>query len=57
MDDGNGNYVIGSTKIPKHFFDMEMERPDIPEEFNKKVYKLIEMACDDQRRCQMAINW
>jgi len=54
---GNGNYVLGHTQVPKSFFDIEMDRPNIPEEYNKKVFALIEMACDDERRSQKAINW
>jgi len=27
-----------------------MPRPDMPEEFNKKVFGLIELATDDSRR-------
>jgi hypothetical protein len=30
--------------VPKEFFDLEMTRPVILEEFNKKVFALIEMA-------------
>jgi len=54
---GEGNYLLGNTQVPKPFFDIEMDRPNIPEEYNKKVFALIEMACDDERRSQKAINW
>ena len=44
-------------KVPREFLDLEMERPNIPEEYNKKVFALIEMATDDGRRCQRPLNW
>ena len=47
-------YLLGPpphAKIPKEFLDLEMDRPNIPEEYNKKVFALIEMATDDVRRC------
>ena len=56
-ENGSGNYILGHTQVPKSFFDIEMDRPNIPEEYNKKVFALIEMACDDERRSQKAINW
>jgi len=49
--------MLGNTPVPPHYLDLEMERPDIPEEFNKKVFALIEMATDDAHRSQRAINW
>jgi hypothetical protein len=30
--------------VPRELFDLEMEQPKISEEFNKKVFELIEMA-------------
>lgn len=59
-DAAKGCYIFGSTKkwkVPKELLDLEMDRPDIPEEFNKKVFTLIEMATDDTRRCQKSIIW
>jgi phosphatidylinositol kinase/protein kinase (PI-3 family) len=52
-----GQYVLGSHRVPRSFLDLEMDRPNIPEEFNKKVFQLIEMATDDTRRCQKQIYW
>ena len=52
-----GNYLFGADerkkihKVPRQYLDLEMDRPNIPEEFNKKVFALIEMATDDARRC------
>jgi hypothetical protein len=57
IEDKDTDYQLGHTKVPKHFLDIEMDRPNIPEEYNKKVFALIEMACDDERRSQKAINW
>ena len=45
-----GNFIIGQQKVPLEYFDLQMDRPNIPEEFNKKVFTLIEMASDDARR-------
>jgi hypothetical protein len=36
--------MIGQYKVPVEYFDLQMDRPNIPEEFNKKVFTLIEMA-------------
>jgi len=38
-------------------FDLEMERPKINEEFNKKVFTLIDMAQEEARLSQKQINW
>jgi hypothetical protein len=35
---------LGQFKVPADYFDLQMERPNIPEEFNRKVFLLIEMA-------------
>ena len=58
-DPVKGAYILGGSKwkVPKEFLDLEMDRPDIPEEFNKKVFTLIEMATDDTRRCQKSLTW
>ena len=58
-DQRQGCYLLGNKKwrVPKEFLDLEMDRPDIPEEFNKKVFTLIEMATDDTRRCQKSMTW
>ena len=50
-------YNLGNHKVPRSFLDLEMDRPNIPEEFNKKVFALIEMATDSERRSQKSINW
>lgn len=42
-----GDYIVGANEkvtVPRAMFDLEMERPNISEEFNKKVFELIEMA-------------
>ena len=60
FDQRTGTYLLGQSKrwkVPKEFLDLEMDRPNIPEEFNKKVFTLIEMATDDTRRCQKSITW
>ena len=60
FDPRTQSYSLGTekkTKVPKEFLDLEMDRPDIPEEYNKKVFTLIEMATDDTRRCQKSLIW
>jgi hypothetical protein len=37
--------------------DLQMDRPCINEEFNAKVFSLIEMAQDEERLSQREINW
>lgn len=56
------NYIFGEgskeIKIPKKLLDLEMERPDITEEFNHKVFKLIEMSLEEPRLSQRKkVNW
>ncbi len=43
--------------MPRELFDLEMEQPKISEEFNKKVFELIEMAQDEARLSQKPMNW
>lgn len=60
QDQSTGKYVLGTEQpihIPKEMFDLQMERPKITEEFNKKVFTLIEMAQDEQRLSQRQTNW
>ena len=60
FDAASGCYIFGSSrewKVPKELLDLEMDRPDIPEEYNKKIFTLIDMATDDSRRCQKSIIW
>lgn len=35
----------------------EVEKPNVLEEFNKKVFDLIEIAMDESRLSQMPSNW
>ena len=49
--------TLGQYKVPIENFDLQMDRPNIPEEFNKKVFTLIEMAQDDRRRAQRHLSW
>jgi hypothetical protein len=36
---------------------LQVTPPDMPEEFNKKVFHLIEIALDDARKRQMPALW
>ena len=37
--------------------DLQVTKPDMPEEYNKKVFKLMDHAMDDGRRRQMLTMW
>lgn len=53
-EDEQGNFILGENadapegttgvRIPKEMLDLEMPKPNVPEEFNKKVFALIQMA-------------
>ena len=54
------NFILGQQNefpVPREYFDLEMERPLVMEEFNKKVFSLIDLAQEDSRRSQKPINW
>ena len=43
------NFILGQSQqnefqVPREYFDLEMERPLVMEEFNKKVLSLIDLA-------------
>ena len=43
------NIILGQGQqneypVPREYFDLEMERPVVMEEFNKKVFSLIDLA-------------
>jgi len=55
LDDLNENdsshwVKVGQTLIPEHFLRLQVTKPDLPQEFNRKVFNLIDMALDDTRR-------
>ena len=37
--------------------ELTVQKPDMPEEFNKKVFKLIDLALDDARKRRTAATW
>ena len=43
---------IGDSEIPPYMLDLSIQKPDMPEEFNKKVFRLMDMAMDDKRKAQ-----
>jgi hypothetical protein len=43
--------------VPRHLMELQVQKPDMPEEFNMKVFKLMDIALDDERRRQMLIKW
>jgi hypothetical protein len=49
--------MIGNTRVPKYMLQLKVAKPDMPEEFNKKVFQLIKVALDDNRKCQMLATW
>jgi hypothetical protein len=48
---------IGNTKIPRYMLELQVVKPDMPVEFNKKVFKLIDLALEDARKRQMLVAW
>lgn len=42
--------TVGQTRVPLHMLELQVQKPDMPEEFNKKVFKLIDLALDDSRK-------
>ena len=48
---------VGQTRIPKYMLELKVQKPDMPEEFNKKVFQLIDLALDDSRKRQMPAVW
>ena len=42
--------TIGNTKIPKYMLELQLVKPDMPVEFNRKVFKLIDLALEDARK-------
>ena len=40
---------IGHGKIPREYLKYEVEKPNVFEEMNKKVFDLIEIAMDEKR--------
>jgi hypothetical protein len=49
--------LLGHYKIPAEAFKYEVNKPNVMEEFNKKVFDLIDMALDEKRLCQMPSSW
>jgi len=48
---------VGTTRVPKYMLALQVTKPDMPEEFNKKVFKLIELAQDDKRKRRAGAQW
>ena len=49
--------MFGTYKMPKEYLKFEVDKPPMLEEFNKKVFELIDVATDDKRLSQMPSNW
>lgn len=49
--------IFGNIKLPTEAFKFEVNKPNVMEEFNKKVFDLIDMALDEKRLCQMPSSW
>jgi hypothetical protein len=56
-DGGSRCIELGKYNIPKEYLRFEMEKPNMFEEFNKKVFDLIDMSKDEKRLCLMKNNW
>lgn len=48
---------VGNTRVPRYMMELQVTKPDMPEEFNMKVFKLIDMALDDTCRSQVIIRY
>jgi hypothetical protein len=59
LDDANESQwtMIGNTRIPQQMLELQVAKPDMPEEFNKKVFDLIDIALKDARKRQMPAMW
>ncbi len=51
------NVLFGKIQVPAEYLRYEVEKPNTLEEFNKKVFDLIEIAMDEKRLSQMPSNW
>jgi hypothetical protein len=40
---------IGRIRIPEEYLRFEMQKPNMLEEFNKKVFTLIDLSREEQR--------
>ena len=59
LDDANESQwtMIGNTRIPQQMLELQVAKPDMPEEFNKKVFDLTDIALKDARKRQMPAMW
>eukprot|EP00347_Sterkiella_histriomuscorum_P010775 403374964 len=55
-DDWNDTIPIGQYEVPKAYLKFEIEKPNIFEEFNKKVFDLMDIAMDDKRLSQVTMT-
>ena len=51
------NLKIGNYFVPKEYLKYEVEKPNMLEEFNKKVFDMIDVAMDERRLASMPSNW
>lgn len=49
--------MINNIKIPKDYLKFEMEKPNMFEEFNKKVFDLIDISRDEKRLSLLKSSW
>jgi hypothetical protein len=49
--------LFGNLKMPSEPLKFEVNKPNVMEEFNKKVFDLIDMAMDEKRLSQMPCSW
>ena len=56
-DDWEDLIKIGQFQVPKAYLKFEIEKPNTFEEFNKKVFDLLEIAMDDSRLSQQSTSW
>ena len=54
---GGETVAFGNYRVPKEYLQHQVERPQMMEEFNRKVFELIGVARDERRLAQMPSNW
>ena len=49
--------TFANFKVPSEYLKFEVDKPNVMEEMNKKVFDLIDIATDERRLSQMPSNW
>lgn len=49
--------TFANFKVPVDYLKFEVDKPNVMEEMNRKVFDLIEMAMDEKRLSHMPSKW